>query len=313
MTDARPVIGFIGVGFMGHGMAANILRGGYPLWVRGNRNRQPVEDLLARGAQESESPRAMAEVCDIIHICLSNSPQVEAVIRGPDGILAAGKPGLVVLDATTADPASTLALAAEMEAAGMILVDAPLGRTPKEAEEGTLDAMIGATPEVLERIRPVVDCWAGKILHTGPVGTAHKMKLVMNFISMSYSALFSEALTLAGKSGLSPQLVQEVIGASRMSNQYFDTFMQQAVGRDPEAHKFTLVNGLKDVTYAARMAADAGVTNILGSAVMHYFTQANATGHGADFVPTLADRVAELNGWDLPAAVSRGANAKAAE
>ena len=152
----KPVIGFIGVGFMGHGMAANILKGGYKLHVKGNRNRVPVDDLVAKGAIEAKSPKAMAEACDIIHICLSNSPQVEAVIRGPEGILASGKKGLIVVDASTADPTSTVALAAELNAAGMPMVDAPLGRTPKEAEEGTLDAMVGADAATYAKVLPVI-------------------------------------------------------------------------------------------------------------------------------------------------------------
>ena len=100
MAD-KPVIGFIGLGYMGHGMAKNILQNGYTLHVRGNRNRAPVDSLVGMGAKEAASAAAMAADCDIIHLCLSNSPQVEAVIRGPDGILAGGRQGLTVIDATT--------------------------------------------------------------------------------------------------------------------------------------------------------------------------------------------------------------------
>jgi 3-hydroxyisobutyrate dehydrogenase-like beta-hydroxyacid dehydrogenase len=90
MSDT-PIIGFIGLGFMGHGMAKNIRANGHTLWVRGRSNRVPVESLLSMGALEAESPRQMAAVCDIIHICLSNSPQIEATMRGPDGILAGAR------------------------------------------------------------------------------------------------------------------------------------------------------------------------------------------------------------------------------
>ena len=307
MADSgKPAIGFIGVGYMGHGMAANILKGGYPLQVMGRRNRAPVEDLLAKGATEAASAREMAEACDIVHLCLSNSQQVEGVIRGPDGILASGKRGLIVIDTTTADPTSTMALAAELAEAGMTLVDAPLGRTPKEAEAGTLDTMVGAEPEVLERIRPVIDCWAGNITHTGPTGSGHKMKLIMNFISMGYAALFSEAVVVAAKSGLSPQKVREVVGGSRMNNPFFETFMRYAVDRDRDAHKFSIANGSKDVRYLAAMASEAGVANLIGGSVKHYFTMAEGMGRGDDFVPMLSDFVASLNGLDLAAAVEEG-------
>ena len=103
-------IGFIGVGFMGHGMASNLIKCGYPMWIKGNRNREPLESLIAKGAQEATTPREMAQHCDIIHLCLSNSLQVEAVIRGCDGVLAGARDGLIVIDATTADPNSTAVL-----------------------------------------------------------------------------------------------------------------------------------------------------------------------------------------------------------
>lgn len=299
-------IGFIGVGYMGRGMAGCLMRAGHALQVRGNRNREPVEALVAEGATEAASPRAMAEACSVVHLCLSNSPQVEAVIRGPDGILASGRQGLTVIDTTTADPTSTVALAAEMEAAGMSLVDAPLGRTPKEAAEGTLDAMVGASPEDFARVRPLIEAWAGNINHVGPVGSGHRMKLVMNFISMGYAALYAEALTMGVKAGLSPQSVRDVIGGSRLSNGFFETFMRGAVGREGEVHRFTIANARKDVGYAASMAADAGAANPLGSAILNAFTMAEQAGRGADYVPTMADFTAALSGLDLARAVEGG-------
>lgn len=305
MTD-KPVIGFIGVGLMGHGMAKNILAGGYPLWVKGNRNRTPVDSLVGLGAQEAESPRQMAENCDIIHICLSNSPQVEAVFRGPDGILAGAREGLVVVDTTTADPASTLSLAAELEAKGGAMVDAPLGRTPKEAEEGMLDAMVGADPEVLERIRPVLECWTGSITLMGPVGTGHKMKLLMNFISMSYAALYSEATVLAAAVGISPAQLREVIAPSRMGCGFFDTFMNYVVDRNRDAHKFAIANAAKDLRYVNAMASDAGVMNVMASAARHYYSHVEAIGAADDYVPMLSDHVGRLNGMDMDEITRKG-------
>ncbi|WP_226624376.1 NAD(P)-dependent oxidoreductase [Alloyangia pacifica] len=305
MSD-KPVVGFIGVGLMGHGMAKNILKGGYPLWVKGNRDRAPVEDLVGQGAQEAASPKAMAETCDIIHLCLSNSPQVEGVMRGEDGILAGARPGLIVVDCSTADPASTEALAAELAEKGGAMVDAPLGRTPKEAEEGQLDAMVGADDKSFAKVLPVIECWAGNINRVGGVGAGHKMKLVMNLISMSYAALYAEATVLAAKSGISPQTVRQVIGSSRLGNGFFDTFMRYAVDRDMEAHKFSIFNGGKDVRYANAMAAKVNAPALIASATRHYFSTAEATGHGADYVPSLSDRIAEMGGIDLAEEVKKG-------
>lgn len=302
----KPVVGFIGVGFMGHGMAKNILQGGYPLWVKGNRNREPVENLVAMGAGEASSPREMAAHCDIIHICLSNSPQVEAVVRGDDGILAGAREGLIVIDTTTADPASTLALASEMAAKGVTMVDAPLGRTPKEAEAGTLDAMVGCDAETFKTVLPVLECWAGNINHVGPTGNGHKMKLLMNFISMGYASLYSEAVVLGAKVGITPQQFNQVIGSSRLNNGFFETFMRYTVGRERDVHKFAIANASKDLRYVNAMAADAGVMNVMASAARHYFTHVEAIGHADHYVPMLGDHVGRLNGIDMEKEVEKG-------
>ncbi len=306
MSD-KPVIGFIGLGYMGHGMAKNILKGGHTLWVKGRRNRTQVESLVSMGAAEAASPRQMAETCDMIHLCLSNSRQVEDVIRGPDGILSGARKGLIVVDTSTADPTSTLALAEELASKGAVMVDAPLGRTPKEAEEGTLDAMVGCDEEVFETVRPVIDCWAGTVTRIGPVGSGHKMKLLMNFIAMGYAALFSEVVVLGAKVGISPQTVRQIIGPSRMGNGFFETFMRYVVDRDRDAHKFSITNAGKDVRYVNALATDAGVMNVLAGAIKHYYTHVEAIGCGDDYVPMLSDHVGRLNGLDMESEVKRGA------
>jgi 3-hydroxyisobutyrate dehydrogenase-like beta-hydroxyacid dehydrogenase len=299
-------IGFIGVGFMGHGMAGNLIKAGYPMWIKGNRNRAPIDSLISKGATEAATPREMAQHCDIIHLCLSNSPQVEAVIRGEDGILAGARDGLIVIDTTTADPTSTAALAVELAAKGATLVDAPLGRTPKGAEAGTLDAMVGCDADTFAAIKPVLDCWAGNITHVGGTGSGHKMKLLMNFISMGYAALYAEATVLGAAVGLPPAKMREVIGSSRLSNGFFDTFMTYAVDRDREIHKFTIDNAAKDLRYVNAMAADAGLVNIMAGAAKHYFTHVEAIGRGGDYVPMLIDHVARLNGMDMEVEAAKG-------
>ena len=128
--DDKPKIGFIGVGLMGHGMAKNIAAKGYPLVVMGHRKRESVEHLVSLGARELKTAREVAAACDIVHLCVTGSPQVEALMRGADGLLAGARPGLIVIDCSTSNPVSTLALAAEAQAHGVTFVDAPLSRTP---------------------------------------------------------------------------------------------------------------------------------------------------------------------------------------
>jgi len=298
-------IGFIGVGYMGHGMAKNLLQKGYPLWVKGRSNRTPIDNLVGMGATESATAREMAQACDVIHLCLSNSPQVEATFRGPDGILAGARKGLIVIDTTTADPTSTAVLAAELAEKGGVMVDAPLGRTPKEAEEGTLDAMVGCDDDTFAAILPVLECWAGNITHVGPTGSGHKMKLLMNFISMGYASLYAEATVLGAAVGIPPTKVREVIGSSRLANGFFDTFMTYAVDRE-EVHKFTISNAAKDLRYVNAMADDAGLMTVMAAAAKQYFAHVEAAGNGGDFVPSITDHVGRLNGMDMAQEAKKG-------
>jgi len=298
-------VGFIGVGYMGHGMAKNLLQKGYPLWVKGNRNRAPVDSLKAMGAAEVASAKEMAEVCDVIHLCLSNSPQVEAIFRGPEGVLAGARPGLIVIDTTTADPTSTAALAAELAAKGGVIADAPLGRTPKEAEAGTLDAMVGCDDATFAKIKPLLECWAGNISHIGPTGSGHKMKLLMNFIAMGYASLYAEATVLGAAVGIPPAKFRDVIGSSRLSNGFFDTFMTYAVDRE-EVHKFTISNAAKDLRYATAMADNAGLMTVMASAAKQYFAHVEASGHGSDYLPKITDHIARLNGMDMEVEAKKG-------
>ncbi|MEP2705152.1 MAG: NAD(P)-dependent oxidoreductase [Roseibium sp.] len=293
---AKPVIGFIGVGLMGHGMAKNIVEKGFPLVIMGHRNREPVEDLIGRGATEVHSPKEMAAKCDIIHLCVSGSPQVEEIIRGPNGLLASGKSGLIVIDCSTSDPVSTEQLAAELKTIGVDFADAPLSRTPKEAEAGTLDAMVGASPEVFEKIKPVIECWAGVIVHLGEVGLGHKMKLINNFIAQGYGVLYSEALAIARKSGLSAEQVDSVIRPGRLANGFYETFMKWTLERDENAHKFSISNAHKDMRYLANLATSIGAVSPMQSVVKNSFAAMEASGDGEKYLPMIADFIAQTNG-----------------
>jgi len=299
MTATKESIGFIGVGLMGQGMARNLVDKGFPLTVMGHRNRKPVEALVAAGAKEAKTPRELASNATIIFLCVTGSAQVEAVVNGPDGIVAGAKPGTVIIDCSTSDPTVTVRIAAELEAKGLHLADAPLGGTPAQAALGQLSAMVGTTPEIFVRIKPAIEAWAQKVVHLGPVGDGHKMKLLNNFLSMGYAAIYAEALTLASKIGITPQTFDSVLRGSRMDCGFYQTFMQYVLERDRDAHKFTLVNALKDVRYLESVANVAGVPNPIGNAVKNSFATAVAAGRGDDYVPMLSDWVASQNGISL--------------
>jgi 3-hydroxyisobutyrate dehydrogenase-like beta-hydroxyacid dehydrogenase len=295
---SKERIGFAGVGFMGHGMAKNIVEKGWPLTVLGHRRREAVEDLKGRGAREATSARELAQASDVVVLCVTGSPQVEALVSGPDGLATAGK-ALLIVDCSTSEPSVTTRLAEELAPKGITLIDAPLGRTPKDAWEGTLDVMVGGEPASVERVRPVLEAFARRVVHTGPTGTGHTMKLLNNFLSMGYAALYAEALALGAKAGLTPQTFDSVIRGGRMDCGFYQTFFKYVLERDREAHKFTLRNGLKDTTYLAAFANATDTANPLGAAVRNSFALAVGAGHGDDYVPMLSDIIADLNGVSL--------------
>jgi 3-hydroxyisobutyrate dehydrogenase-like beta-hydroxyacid dehydrogenase len=295
-------IGFIGLGLMGHGIARNIVEKGYALSVVAHRNRAPIEDLVSRGAVEVRSTREIAERSSIVFLCVTGSREVEALVRGPDGLKAHMKPGSVIVDTSTADPTSTTALAEELAAVGIALADAPLGGTPVQAAEGKLSAMVGASVETFARIKPVLDTWAGaKIVHLGDVGAGHKMKLLNNFVSLGYAAVYAEAMTLATKAGLSPEIFDSVIRGSRMDCGFYQTFMGYTIEGNREAHKFSLSNAFKDLTYLESMADAVKLVNPIGNAVKNSFGMAVATGGNGpeNYVPHLPEYVGRQNGTDM--------------
>jgi 3-hydroxyisobutyrate dehydrogenase-like beta-hydroxyacid dehydrogenase len=288
-------IGFVGLGLMGQGMATNIVQKGWPLTIRGHRNRKPVDDLTALGATEAPDYAALAAASDIVFLCLTGSPEVAEVVAALTPGLA---PGSVVVDCSTSDPVVTAQLAARLAAQGVHMADAPLSRTPKEAWAGTLDCMVGADAEVFARIQPVIAAWAGKIVHIGGVGDGHRMKLLNNFVSLGYAAIYAEALALSRKVGIAPQTFDSVIRGGRMDCGFYQTFMGYTIDGNREAHRFTLSNAYKDLRYLGSMADAASVTNPVGSAVKNSFATAIGTGGTGpeDYVPHLVDFIARANG-----------------
>lgn len=190
-----PTIGWIGVGLMGHGAAGCILGKGWSLSILGHRNRQPVEDLVARGAREAANAAELARLCDIVFLCVPSSSEVEALVFGPAGLLSGARPGLTIVDCTTADPASTLRVAAALAEKGVAFSDSPLGRSPKEAAAGRLNTFTAGPADVKARIRPVQEAFCDTIIDAGAaIGNGHRLKLVNNFVTCGTAALLSRAL-----------------------------------------------------------------------------------------------------------------------
>ena len=295
----KPRIGFVGVGLMGHGMAKCQLEKGFPVTVLGHRNRAPVEDLLSRGAREAKSAAELAAESDIVFLCVTGAPQVEAVLRGPQGLLAGAKAGLHIVDTSTSEPTLTMALHAELAARGIAFCDAPLGGTPVQAEAGELSAMVGANDAEFAVIEPAIAAFAGRIVRVGEAGAGHTMKLLNNFLSLGYGAIYAEALALAAKVGVTPHVFDSVIRGSRMDCGFYQTFMKYVLERDVNAHRFTLANAHKDMRYVNNLANATGAANFVSATVKNLYAAAEGMGRGAWNVPQISDVVGDMNGVSL--------------
>ncbi len=293
----KPKVGFAGAGLMGHGMAKNIVEKGFPLTVLGHRNRKPVDDLVGRGAEEATDAEGLVAASEIVVLCLPGSPEVEGFIARALAVDCAGR---IFVDCSTSNPVSTRLLAAACTEKGAALVDAPLSRTPKEAWEGTLDVMLGAGEVEAERVRPVLECFAGRIVRVGGVGAGHTMKLLNNFVSLGYASLYAEALAIGARNGIDAETFDSVISGGRMDCGFYQTFMRYAVHGDREAHKFALRNAHKDMRYLLSVATESGIASSMAASVKNGLSIAEATGHGDDYLPLLVDVVAKLNGIDRP-------------
>ncbi|HEY9063692.1 MAG TPA: NAD(P)-dependent oxidoreductase [Burkholderiaceae bacterium] len=289
-------IGFIGAsGLMGHGIAKNLQSKGHALALTVHRRREPVADLLAAGARELETPAALAAASEFVFVCVTGSPQVEAVVDGPTGLLAGAKRGLVIVDCSTSEPDSTRRLRERCAAAGVMLVDAPLARTPVEAELGRLNVMVGADAEIFATIEPLLRCFAENVFHVGAPGAGHVIKLLNNFIAQAICTATAEAFAVGQRAGVDLTKLVELISAGAVNSGLFQA-MSKTLSGDMAGLKFELDNARKDVRYYTHLAEGLSVPTVVGEAVHQSLALASALGHGAKFVPALVEAQEQLSG-----------------
>ncbi|MDP9370930.1 MAG: 2-hydroxy-3-oxopropionate reductase [Chloroflexota bacterium] len=209
-SEARPTIGFIGLGIMGRPMARNLMKAGYRLVVH-NRSRGPVDELAGEGAGAAGSPREVAEVVDVVITMLPDSPDVELVLRGSDGVFTGAREGLIVIDMSTISPAVTQGLAEEARGGGIRILDAPVSGGDKGAIAGTLSIMVGGDAELFEECRPIFEVLGKTIVHVGPNGAGQTVKTCNQIVvALAYEAI-SEALVLGARAGVDPRKIIEVL------------------------------------------------------------------------------------------------------
>jgi 3-hydroxyisobutyrate dehydrogenase-like beta-hydroxyacid dehydrogenase len=297
---SKPRIGFIGVGLMGHGIAKNLIAKGYAVALRVHRNRAPAEDLLAAGATEAASHAELARNADIVMLCVTGAPQVEEVILGAEGIAGGARQGLIVVDTSTSEPAMTTRMREVLADEGVRFVDAPLARTPREAEQGKLNIMVGADDATFEELKPVLSAFCENIVHAGPAGHGIILKLINNFLAQAICTATAEACAAAAKSGLSIQKLHAVISAGAVNSGLF----QMLVGRmlesgDLSGLKFTLSNAAKDLRYYTHFTESMMIPSIVGEAVHQSLVTANALGFGDKYVASLIEAQEKLAGVSI--------------
>ncbi|HOK12102.1 MAG TPA: NAD(P)-dependent oxidoreductase [Ottowia sp.] len=285
----KPRIGLVGVGLMGHGIALNIARKGYALAVLEHPGNQPLDELRALGVTSAATVRALARQVEVLILCVTGSPQVEAVLLGEQGALAALRPGTVVIDCSTAIPTSTEAVARAVAAAGGRFLDAPMTRTPKEAAEGRLNLLVGGDAALLAECLPLLQCFAENVTHTGAVGSGHRMKLLHNYVSLGSVALIAEAAACAQAGGVAPQVFVDVLAKGGGGGVALERLRPYLLQHDASSLRFFMSNALKDLGYYTTMAQDSAAARGIAQAVRDTFAHAVTEGGPEKLVPELVD------------------------
>lgn len=285
----KPRIGLVGVGLMGHGIALNIARKGYALAVLEHPGNQPLDELRALGVTSAATVRALARQVEVLILCVTGSPQVEAVLLGEQGALAALRPGTVVIDCSTAIPASTESVARAVAAAGGRFLDAPMTRTPKEAAEGRLNLLVGGDAALLAECLPLLQCFAENVTHTGAVGSGHRMKLLHNYVSLGSVALIAEAAACAQAGGVAPQVFVDVLAKGGGGGVALERLRPYLLQHDASSLRFFMSNALKDLGYYTTMAQDSAAARGIAQAVRDTFAHAVTEGGPEKLVPELVD------------------------
>jgi 3-hydroxyisobutyrate dehydrogenase-like beta-hydroxyacid dehydrogenase len=270
----KQSIGMIGIGLMGHGIARNLARHGHALVLLEHAGNQPLDGLKAAGATTAGTPAELASQVDMIILCVTGSPEVEAVLTGASGVLQGLRAGTVVVDCSTAMPSSTQRMAQAVQAAGGCLVDAPMTRTAKEAHEGRLNLLVGCEAALFEQIRPVLACFAENITLAGPTGAGHRMKLLHNSVSLGFVALLAEVAACAERAGIAADVFVDVLGKGGGGGMALERLKPYLLSRDSSGLQFAMANAQKDLAYYTQMASETLSAHSIADAVHSTYVHA---------------------------------------
>ncbi len=272
--------GFVGLGVMGGPMALNILKGGHLLRVY-DINPEAVARVTRAGALAATSPREVGAASEVVVTMLPEPAHVEAVILGADGVADGLRPGSVVIDMSTIDPHTSQRVGAELRRRGMHMVDAPVGKTSEHAATGTLTLMAGGDPDVIERVKPVLDCMGSETFYCGGLGMGHAMKLTNNLLATTLMAATTEALAIGAKCGLTLEVMIEVMKTTMAWNAQLGVAMPKKAFKGDDSPGFMVKLAAKDVRLAVELAKKQGFEALVGAGAQATLERAMHMGLGA--------------------------------
>lgn len=295
-------VGFIGLGIMGRGMAHNLLKAGFELVVW-NRTASRMDDLVAAGARAAKDPAEVASQADLIITCVSDTPDVEAVIAGddPPGVLHGVRAGSLVIDMSTISPHVTRALAARLVERGAHFLDAPVSGGSEGAARGTLSIMVGGEAAAVERARPVFQAMGKTITHVGGTGDGQMVKLVNQILVVGNALAMSEALLFAQAGGLDLRKALEAVVPGAAGSWMLANRGPQILNRDWRPG-FTIDLQQKDVRLVLDAADQLGVPVLVSSLVFNLYRALQHDGLGAEGNHALIKALERLAGLEVKAA-----------
>lgn len=290
-------VGFIGLGIMGHGMAHNLLKAGFPLTVW-NRTASKMESLVAAGAQAASHPADVAAHSDIIVICVSDTPDVEAVVLGEHGLIEGARAGSLVIDCSTISPTATQKLAATLAGRGVAMLDAPVSGGSEGAVKGTLSIMVGGEAKDFERALPVFKAMGQKITHVGSSGAGQTVKLVNQILVVGNALAMCEALLFAQAGGVDLEKTLEAVSAGAAGSWMLSNRGPQIIRRDWRPG-FTIDLQQKDVRLVLDAASDLGVP-LPGTALIYQlYRTLQARNLGSEGNHALVKALENLAGFEI--------------
>jgi len=291
---AKIRVGFCGLGTMGAAMAANVARAGYPLTVW-NRTPGRAGAAVAAGAVEALSPAAAASASEVVVVCVSDTPDVEAVLFGDNGLADGLADGALIIDCSTIAPGATREFAERLAESGISFVDAPVSGGSEGAIKGTLTIMVGGTDADVERARPVLEAMGSSITHMGPVGAGQTTKAVNQVILSGVYLGVAEGMVLAMKSGLDAKQVAEALSGGAAGSWVLQNRAERMID-DEYPLGFRIALHLKDLTIALEQARAVGAALPVSAIAAQIEAGLVARGHGDDDNSALARAVREWSG-----------------